>query len=49
MVKDQAKAMRKILHDKWSDTLLLNRKSFETDKRENLHTGVLIMSCGNSV
>ena len=28
-------------------TLLFNRKSFETDKRENLHTDVLIVSCEN--
>ena len=35
----------KYVLDKWSDTLLFNRKSFETDKRENLHTDVLIMSC----
>ena len=28
-----------------SDTLLFNRKSFETDKRANLHTDVFIMSC----
>ena len=28
-------------------TLLFNRKSFETNKRENLHTYVLIVSCEN--
>ena len=27
--------------------MLFNRKSFETDKRENLHTDVLIVSCEN--
>ena len=30
--------------DKWSDSLLFRRKSFETDKCENLHAGVLSMS-----
>ena len=35
----------KYVLDKWSDTLLFNRKSFETDKCENLYTDVLIMSC----
>ena len=35
----------KYFSDKWSDELLFNRKSFETDKRENLHTDVFIMLC----
>ena len=30
--------------NKWSDSLLFGRKSFETGKRENLHAGVLNMS-----
>ena len=44
-LKIKERQLGKYFSVKWSDTLLFNRKLFETDMHENLHTDVFIMSC----